>query len=320
MNLADFAGQNVVLPLPLRLGQLGGGRRGLDRRHHVPGPRGVHHVPAQSVAPFALAVDAARQRRAASPTRRRVVAPTWRNTGRGAHRARPARSPTSPGRRGRRYTIADAHGDLRHASPSAANASCTAGRQLLRGATPAATRPAAALGQHGRWRRSPPRRRQDVDAARRRQLHRRAGHATRSTASSRRCCTGASPAAARRPILPGNRHHPRADGGLRARVQGGRRLHPARLRAAQPVHRRPGDQPFCRWIEELANRGVVTGCGGGNYCPSSPVTREQMAVFVLRTLDPALNPPACVPPTCSRTSRRPARSAAGSRSWPAAAS
>ena len=38
--------------------------------------------------------------------------------------------------------------------------------------------------------------------------------------------------------------------------------------------------PFCRWIEELARRGVVSGCGGGNYCPSNPVTRQQMAVFV----------------------------------------
>jgi hypothetical protein len=53
---------------------------------------------------------------------------------------------------------------------------------------------------------------------------------------------------------------------------------------------------FCRWIEELARRGVVTGCGGGNYCPFNAVTREQMAVFVLRTLDPALAPPACTTP------------------------
>jgi hypothetical protein len=58
----------------------------------------------------------------------------------------------------------------------------------------------------------------------------------------------------------------------------------------------PADNPFCRWIEELARRGVVAGCGGGNYCPSSAVTREQMAVFVLRTLDPTLNPPACGTP------------------------
>ena len=66
----------------------------------------------------------------------------------------------------------------------------------------------------------------------------------------------------------------------------------------------PPSSPFCRWIEELARRGVVSGCGGGNYCPQFEVSREQMAVFVLRTLDAALNPPACgapmfadVPPT-----------------------
>ena len=56
----------------------------------------------------------------------------------------------------------------------------------------------------------------------------------------------------------------------------------------------PATSPFCRWIEELARRGVVSGCGGGNYCPLNPATREQMSVFVLRTLDPALNPPDCV--------------------------
>ena len=58
----------------------------------------------------------------------------------------------------------------------------------------------------------------------------------------------------------------------------------------------PASSPFCPWIEELARRGVVGGCGGGNYCPSASVSREQMAVVVLRTLDPTLNPPACVPP------------------------
>jgi S-layer family protein len=58
----------------------------------------------------------------------------------------------------------------------------------------------------------------------------------------------------------------------------------------------PASSPFCRWIEELARRGVAGGCGGGNYCPSDAVTREQMAVFVLRTLDEALIPPACTTP------------------------
>ena len=58
----------------------------------------------------------------------------------------------------------------------------------------------------------------------------------------------------------------------------------------------PASSPFCRWIEELARRGVVSGCGAGNYCPAHHVSREQMAVFVLRTLDPALSPPACTTP------------------------
>jgi hypothetical protein len=58
----------------------------------------------------------------------------------------------------------------------------------------------------------------------------------------------------------------------------------------------PAASPFCPWIEDLARRGVVSGCGSGNYCPTQPVTREQMAVFVLRTLDALANPPACTTP------------------------
>jgi hypothetical protein len=42
----------------------------------------------------------------------------------------------------------------------------------------------------------------------------------------------------------------------------------------------PASSPFCAYIEELARRGVVSGCGGGNYCPTSPVTRGQMGVFI----------------------------------------
>jgi hypothetical protein len=38
-------------------------------------------------------------------------------------------------------------------------------------------------------------------------------------------------------------------------------------------------------IEELARRGVVVGCGGGNYCPASVVAREQMAVFLTVAFD-----------------------------------
>ena len=47
----------------------------------------------------------------------------------------------------------------------------------------------------------------------------------------------------------------------------------------------PASDPFAPWIEELAALEVTGGCGGGNYCPGSPVTRAQMAVFLLKTLE-----------------------------------
>jgi hypothetical protein len=43
----------------------------------------------------------------------------------------------------------------------------------------------------------------------------------------------------------------------------------------------PFSSPYCRWIEEMARRGITSGCGGNNYCPTSPVPREQMAVFLV---------------------------------------
>jgi hypothetical protein len=45
----------------------------------------------------------------------------------------------------------------------------------------------------------------------------------------------------------------------------------------------PCPSPFADWVERLAAEGVTSGCGGGNYCPSSSVTRAQMAVFLLKT-------------------------------------
>ena len=44
----------------------------------------------------------------------------------------------------------------------------------------------------------------------------------------------------------------------------------------------PPSHLFARAIERLRRTGITTGCGGGNYCPGDPVTRAQMAVFILR--------------------------------------
>ena len=37
------------------------------------------------------------------------------------------------------------------------------------------------------------------------------------------------------------------------------------------------------WIKQLVTDGITAGCGNGNYCPESPVTRAQMAVFLVKT-------------------------------------
>lgn len=37
------------------------------------------------------------------------------------------------------------------------------------------------------------------------------------------------------------------------------------------------------WIEQLAREGITSGCGGGNYCPTASVNRDQMSVFLLKT-------------------------------------
>jgi len=45
----------------------------------------------------------------------------------------------------------------------------------------------------------------------------------------------------------------------------------------------PCSSGFAPWVDALAARGITTGCGGGNYCPSSPNARDQMAVFLTTT-------------------------------------
>jgi hypothetical protein len=54
---------------------------------------------------------------------------------------------------------------------------------------------------------------------------------------------------------------------------------------------------YAAWIEALANEGITGGCGGNNYCPTNPVRRDQMAVFLLKAKHGSTyTPPACAPP------------------------
>ena len=60
-----------------------------------------------------------------------------------------------------------------------------------------------------------------------------------------------------------------------------------------------GDVPcpstFADWIEALASEGISGGCGSGNFCPASPVRRDQMAPFLLK----AEHGSSYTPPTCT---------------------
>lgn len=46
----------------------------------------------------------------------------------------------------------------------------------------------------------------------------------------------------------------------------------------------PASDGAFAFIEALVASGVTAGCGGGNYCPDSPITRRQMAVFLSKAL------------------------------------
>jgi hypothetical protein len=48
----------------------------------------------------------------------------------------------------------------------------------------------------------------------------------------------------------------------------------------------PASSLFCRWIEQAARDGITAGCGGGKYCPSLPVTREQLAMLLEKARGP----------------------------------
>ena len=56
----------------------------------------------------------------------------------------------------------------------------------------------------------------------------------------------------------------------------------------------PCSSNFAPWIEQMSAEGITGGCGGGSFCPTSPVRRDQMAVFLLKTEHgSSYAPPAC---------------------------
>ena len=57
----------------------------------------------------------------------------------------------------------------------------------------------------------------------------------------------------------------------------------------------PVSQQFYRFIENIFHNGITGGCGAGIYCPTSSVTRAQMAVFILK----AKHGVGYQPPTCT---------------------
>jgi metallopeptidase family M12-like protein/S-layer family protein len=45
----------------------------------------------------------------------------------------------------------------------------------------------------------------------------------------------------------------------------------------------PVTNPFFHYVETIYQLGITGGCQGGNYCPGNPVTRAQMAVFLVKS-------------------------------------
>jgi len=68
----------------------------------------------------------------------------------------------------------------------------------------------------------------------------------------------------------------------------GVRLEWSRQISPAPASATFDDVPTDYWafqhIEALADSGITGGCGGDNFCPSDPLTRAQMAVFLAKAL------------------------------------
>ena len=77
----------------------------------------------------------------------------------------------------------------------------------------------------------------------------------------------------------------------------------------------PRDHPFYAFVENIFHNGITGGCTAGNYCPSDPVTRQQIAVFLLLSEHKAgyVPPPCTIPHSSGPTRLRAARQRAAQR-------
>jgi hypothetical protein len=44
----------------------------------------------------------------------------------------------------------------------------------------------------------------------------------------------------------------------------------------------PPSHQFFKWIQKFSELGIANSCATGQFCPDSPVTRDQMAMFIIR--------------------------------------
>jgi hypothetical protein len=76
--------------------------------------------------------------------------------------------------------------------------------------------------------------------------------------------------------------------GLAVRFQAVRIVYRLRVSNAPGTATFPNDvptsHPFFQFVEALAAAGITGGCSAGSYCPNSPVTRGEMAVFLATAL------------------------------------
>ena len=125
-----------------------------------------------------------------------------------------------------------------------------------------------------------------------------AGASSNGAAGYRRYCNDASVVFRGKLDIDGDGTLDDAAYYVEAEIGAGSGLESRSLGGVQILWRRPVSTPpseptfadvstshaFYPFIEALAASGITGGCGGGNFCPDSPLTRAQMAAFLAKAL------------------------------------